>query len=227
MSGNDAPTAELAQLIALKPDLVRGICAFNQSPADYIDEPRRAEFFPQHTVGGSWHNIWECDRSRRHLSRHILERLSAQPCLEPARREWPLALLPRPAIDRLARHVAAALVGARVRRCVSRNEVLQWREWLSQDAHEFALTRAGLLPFNADAGSEPRSTTAQELGYAWIVAASRQWHESISRRFMLKLPAGPYREADAVDGASAARLVQSVLSIVEARWCSSFATMRA
>jgi hypothetical protein len=59
------------------------------------------------------------------------------------------------------------------------------------------------------------------------VAALRRWPEAIARRFLLKLPAGPYREADAVDPAAASRLVSSVLSIVEARWCSSFANMRA
>lgn len=215
-------SSELAQLISAQPDAVRGICIFNQNPADYIDESRRREFFPRHAAG----SLWTCERSRRHLSRHILERIGAAQCLEARRPEWQVALLERPAIDRLARHVAAALVGARVRRCVSRDEVLKWRDWLSPEAQDFALTRAGLLPFNADARVEPDRITAQELGHAWIVSASRQWHASISRRFMLKLPAGSFKEADAIDGASASRLVHSVLSIVESRWCSSFATMR-
>jgi hypothetical protein len=126
----------------------------------------------------------------------------------------------------VARHIAAALVGQRVRRTLSRTEELQWREWLSPDAHEFALTRAGLLPLAAGAADERDRMPALQLGHTWLVAATKAWPEAIARRFILKLPAAPYREADAVDGTSAARLVSSVLSIVEPRWCSSFATMR-
>jgi hypothetical protein len=220
------PAADLVRLIGAQADVVRTICTFNENPADYIDESRRDEFFPMPVDAALWSNA----RSRRHLSRHILERLGAAPCLEMQRPEWPVALLERPRLDRLARHVAAALVGTRVRRSLSRDEVLKWREWLSPEAHEFALRRAGLLPISVDAGvaagTAGGSAPALELGLRWIVATTRRWPEAIARRFMLKLPAGEFAEADAVDGAFASRLVTSVLSIVESRWCSSFATMR-
>jgi type III secretion protein K len=216
------PAPGLARLIGVQPDLVRTLCLFNQNPADYIDASRRDEFFTHFADGV----LWQSERARRHLSRHILERLGDEPCLDAQRPEWAVALLDRPRLDRLGRHLAAALVGPRVRRCVSRAEVLAWREWLSPEAHEFALTRAGLLPVSADAGDEPRQMPAEALGRQWIVAAARAWHEAIRRRFMLKLPAGAFREADAIDPALAARLVSSVLSIVEPRWCSSFATIR-
>lgn len=221
-SAAGAPQAELVRLIGVQQDLVRAICTFNQNPADYIDESHLKQFFPFPVAG----SLWESARSRHHLSRHILARIGGAPCLETQRPEWALVLLERSRIDRLARHVAAALVGSRVRRCVSRAEVLKWREWLSPEAHEFALTRAGLLPFSADAGADPEQTAAQPLGHAWIAAASSRWAQPIARRFKLKLPAVAFREADAIDGAFASRLVSSVLSIVEPRWCSSFASMR-
>jgi hypothetical protein len=44
---------------------------------------------------------------------------------------------------------------------------------------------------------------------------------------MLKLPAGASQDAAVIDGTFAWRLVSSVLSIVESRWCSSFASMKA
>lgn len=217
-----APRAELVRLIGVQQDLVRAICTFNQNPADYIDESHLKEFFPAPVAGA----LWGCPRARRHLSRHILDRIGGAPCLETQRPEWPVVLLDRPRLDRLARHVAAALVGSRVRRCVSRAEVLKWRDWLSPEAQEFALTRAGLLPFSVDAGADPERMPAQQLGHAWIISASGRWAKPIARRFTLKLPAAASRAADAIDGAFASRLVSSVLSIVEPRWCSSFATMR-
>jgi hypothetical protein len=220
------PAADLFRLIGAQADVVRTICTFNENPADYIDPSRRDEFFRMPLDAALWSNA----RSRRHLSRHILDRMETSSCLEVQRPEWPLALLDRPRLDRLARHVAAALVGSRVRRSLSRDEVLKWRDWLSPEAHEFALQRAGLLPISIDtrmgASIDAGRTAAQELGLRWIVATTRRWPEAIARRFMLKLPGGEFAEADAVDGAFASRLVTSVLSIVESRWCSSFATMR-
>lgn len=215
-------TERLSRLVGSHGQLIRAICTFNQNPADYIDASRRPEFFPQPADEA----LWQCSRARRHLSRHILDRVGGEPCLETMQPEWPVALLDRPQVDRLARHVAAAIVGPRVRRCISRADVIKWRDWLSQEAHDFALTRASLLPFHADAGHRPETMTSEHLGHAWIVAASKRWHSAIARRFMLKLPAGRYGEVDAIDSALASRLVISVLSTLETRWCSSFATMR-
>jgi hypothetical protein len=216
-------SADLVRLIGLQPDIVRSICVFNESPADYIDESRRREFFPMPVEKALWDNT----RSRRHLSRHILDRLGVPSCLEAQRPEWPMALLDRTRLDRLALHVAAALVGARVRRSLSRDEVLRWREWLTPEAHEFALRRASLLPASAGVDADANDAPAEHMGLAWIVAASRRWPESIARRFMLKLPAGASQDAAVIDGTFAWRLVSSVLSIVESRWCSSFASMKA
>lgn len=211
----------LVNVIATQPELLRGICVFNQNPADYMDASRRADYFPSRMHAA----LWRCERARRHLSRHILDRIGGEPCLEPRHGGWPLALLDRPRLDRVALHVAAALVGARVRRSVSRTEVLQWREWLSPEAHEFALKRAGLLPV-VHAAIEPQRASAQEVGLAWVAAAARPWPAPMARRFLLKLPAQAEREATRLDGDAAARIVASVLSIVESPWCSSFATRR-
>lgn len=218
-----APSAALASLIGAQGDMVRSLCIFNQSPADYMDSSRRAEFFALPADGP----VWDNERSRRHLSQDILARISVEPCLDTQRPEWPLALLDRDRLDRLARHIAAALVGGRVRRSISRADVLQWREWLTPEAYDFALKRAGLLPFHAEAGADVLNMPPAHLGHAWLLAASRVWPTAIARRFVLKLPAGAMPQADAIDPALAMRLVSSVLSIVEARWCSLFVTMRA
>jgi hypothetical protein len=214
--------SDLVRLIGTNAEIMRSICVFNENPADYLDESRRPEFFPAALPT----QIWECKRSRRHLSRHILERIGEPACLAANSPQWPLALLQRPRLHGVARHVAAALVGSRVRRCVSRSEVLRWRDWLSPEAHDFALTRAGLLPFTASADCDLEQTAAHELGLAWIASATSSWPEPIARRFMLKLPADIGANKDAVDGAFAWRVVSSVLSIAEPRWCSSFATTR-
>lgn len=219
------PPAALVEMIGSRAQLVRSICTFNRDPADYIDISRRREFFGPHAGVPLWDNA----RSRRHLSRVIVERIGGAECLDVRRPEWTVALLDRPRLDRLALHVAGALVGARVRRCISRAEVLKWRDWLSAEAHEFALKRAGLLPIqaHADAGADAMRMPALHLGHCWMVAASRNWHEANARRFLLKLPAGDFRDALALDSALASRLVLSVLATVETRWCSSFATTRA
>lgn len=223
IAASAALSAALASLISVQGDMVRSLCIFNQNPADYMDSSRRAEFFALPADGP----VWDNERSRRHLSQDILARIGVEPCLDTHRPEWPLALLDRDRLNRLARHIAAALVGSCVRRSISRADVLQWREWLTPEAYDFALKSAGLLPFNAEAGADAMDMPAEHLGHAWLLAASRTWPETIARRFVLKLPAGPMPEADAVDPAFALRLVSSVLSIVEARWCSLFVTMRA
>lgn len=222
--------AELTRLIGVGDDVVRAVCVFNQNPADYMDASHRAATFSFPANG----LLWDSERGRRHLSREILVRIGGAACLDVQRPEWAFALLERGRLDRLARHIAAALVGARVRRSLSRAEVLQWRAWLSPEAHEFAMTRAGLLPGATEAAEAAagarRETPAEGLGHAWLAQASKTWPESMAQRFALKLPLGASlgaASADAVEPAFAARLVSSVLSIVEARWCSSFATMRA
>ena len=222
MTAQVSSSADLIRLIGSQADIMRSICVFNENPADYIDESRRAEFFP----AAMDRAVWRCARSRRHMSRHILERVGAAPCLEVRRPEWPLVLLDAPRLQRVARHVAAALMGSRVRRSVSRGDVLRWREWLSPEAHEFALTRAGLLPFTATVHCDVDQTAAHELGLAWIASATACWPAALARRFMLKLPAGTENNASAVDGTFAWRVVSSVLPIAEARWCSSFANTR-
>jgi hypothetical protein len=203
-------------------EIMRSICVFNENPADYIDRSRWGDFVPTALDPA----VWQCAGSRRHLSQHILARLGVEPCLQVRRPEWPLVLMEPARLLRVARHIAAALVGARVRRSIQRSEVLRWRDWLSPEAHEFALTRAGLLPFTASVHCDVEDAAAHELGFAWIAAATAGWPDSIARRFILKLPAGFAPDARAIDGAFAWRVVSSVLSIAETRWCSSFATTR-
>ncbi|RYX93946.1 MAG: hypothetical protein EOO28_16305 [Comamonadaceae bacterium] len=220
------PSADaLPGLVRDLPDLLLALCVFNENPADYLALSRRAEFFPVPPDAA----LWNVGRARRHLSREILARIGGEACFDTQRAEWPLALMDRTQLDRLARHIAAALVGARVRRSISRAEVLHWREWLTPEAHDFALKRAGLLPVSVEAEAAVGSLdgTAESLGHAWLRAACSTWPDGTAQRFLLKLPSGEAVDTATVDAALAWRLVSSVLSIVEARWCSLFVTMRA
>ena len=137
-----------------------------------------------------------------------------------------MALLPVTRLDRLASHVAALAVAVEVRRTLSREEVRLWRDWLQPEAYEFAQTVAGLMPVVAPL-PEPRAWrrfTAAEVGWCWMVKASSEWPGPMRSRFTLKQPALADGCVCPQDVASAMRLVQAVLSIVESRWCSSFVT---
>src|SRR5690606_8950200 len=104
--------------------------------------------------------------------------------------EWRLVLLSAPRLRRLAEHVAAALVAGEVRRALSRDEVRAWRDWLGQEAHDFARHTAGLLPMVTPASAQvrERQVSAQALGFAWLHRISLCWPASVRARFLLKLP---------------------------------------
>jgi hypothetical protein len=214
--------ATVASPSAIPHGILAALCLFNHCPADYLHPSRRRDFVPEIDDEA----LWESPRARSHLSRLVLRRLELRNCLERDRPEWPLALLPAGRLPRLGRHVAAALAGAQLRNCISRADVLAWREWLSPEAHEFALTSANLLPRVPHAGVQREGTQAQDLGFGWIAAATRDWPDAIGRRMALKLPPTATAGHAGVPPELAQRVVRSILSIVEPAWCSSFAKTR-
>lgn len=201
--------------------LLSAIGRFHALPADYA-LPERRDALAGVQVAAS---LWECERSRRHLNRMLCRRLGSQGGgLDMPPAEWRLALLSAPRLCRLAEHVAAVLVAGEVRRALSRDEVRAWRDWLGQEAHDFARNTAGLLPaaVPASAQARERQVSAQVLGFAWLHRTSQSWPAPVRARFLLKLPVWADDRVCTQDGPDAARWVHAVLAVVESNWCSSF-----
>lgn len=199
------------------------VARFDASPAEYMRGDRMDAFFGPAVAARLQHS----ERARRHLSRAVRRQLDEDcDCLNLDRPEWRLALLPVARLDRLASHVAGLVVAAEVRRALSREEVRLWRDWLGPEAYEFAQTVTGLMPVLTPLPSPQawRRFTAAEVGWCWMAKVAGEWPGPLRSRFALKQP----QLADGCmcpqDAAGARRLVQAVLSIVESRWCSSFAT---
>lgn len=202
--------------------LLSAIARFDALPAQGVS-PERAAMLLGHAVPD---RLWRSPRALRHLNEAIRSRMGGEcPCLEIDRAEWRLALLPAARLQRLAAHIAALLVAGEVRRALSRDEVCAWRDWLGQDAHDFAQTTVSLLPLVAPTQGAPawRQFDAVAVGCQWMARASEPWPPSLRSRFLLKLPVGGGGPGCPQDPLAAGRLVQAVLTIVEGQWCSSIA----
>lgn len=205
------PSRELADMRLLMHE-------FDQWPAEYMNPSRRDAFTPPPVPA----TLWDNPRARRHLSCHIMRTLDLRPCA--AKRqgaEWPVALLKTRALHQLALHVAAVASSAQVRRCLLREDVLAWREWLTPAPFEFAQRTASLLPLKPCAGAEiDRTLPAESVGLRWLARAAQTWPEPVARRFLLKMTPADAESPCAAEPSAAMRLASSVLSIVEPRWCS-------
>ena len=195
---------------------------FDQWPAEYVCLSRRDELIPSPLRT----TLWDKPRARRHLSRHIARALDLQPCeTQRARAEWTVALLKARPLNHLALHVAAVASSVHVRRCLLREDVLAWREWLTPAPFEFAQRTASLLPLKAGADMAiDRALSAESVGLRWLARAAQAWPEPLARRFLLKMPRADAENPCGADPTAAMRLASSVLSIVEPRWCSLLAT---
>src|ERR1700741_2868303 len=92
-------------LLRKQPQMFRRMVAFNTQPASYLHASRRNTLgLPRVDEG-----VWDEPRSQPFVSNWILQHLGLTDrwCLDPACDVWPLVLLPAPAFDSLARHVAA------------------------------------------------------------------------------------------------------------------------
>ncbi|WP_288251734.1 SctK family type III secretion system sorting platform protein [uncultured Hydrogenophaga sp.] len=204
--------------------LLSVVAHFDASPAEYMRGDRVDALFGPAVA----ERLWRSERARRHLSRAVRRQLDEDcDCLDLDRPEWRLALLPVARLDRLASHVAGLVVAAEVRRALSREEVRLWRDWLEPEAYEFAQTVTGLMPvlMPLPAPQAWRRFTAAEVGWCWMAKVAGEWPVPMRSRFALKQPALADGCVCPQDAAGARRLVQAVLSIVESRWCSSFATV--
>ncbi|MGI4847213.1 MAG: SctK family type III secretion system sorting platform protein [Janthinobacterium lividum] len=219
-AGTDA--AQLRALIAHHPDLFRLMYAFNYAPADYLHPARQQQFLPLPLN----QRIWETARARRPLSKLILQQigLAERPCFDPQQRTWPLALLDRMRMLRLARHVGAVLLAPQARRCVSREEVLAWKERLTPSAYQFVMSSASLLPqVKADAAID-ENMSVEQLGFAWIASSLDDAPDELLLRVRLKFP--PLHTTLPLSRTRAAHVVHAVFSTLESKWISSCAAMR-
>jgi hypothetical protein len=205
--------------------LLASIARFDALPADEACPARLAQALRPAGVSVP-EVLWTCARSRRHLNQALKHSLGGG-CTELGieRAEWRLALLPVQRLRRLAIHVAATVVAGDLRRALSREEVCAWRDWLGQEAYQFAQTSVGLLPIAVPApeAARHRSLPADSVGAAWLQCASQDWPSPMRARFQLKLPLCDDTAVCTQAPAAAARLANAVLTIVESQWVLSFA----
>lgn len=207
------------ELILGKPWLFSRLYQFNYSPADYLHPSQRERFLPL----PQWEELWRSPRARPGLSLYILEKLSLsqRASFDDRLPWWPLFLLDHERLQRLARHVAASVLGPQVRRAMARTEVLRWKEQLGAELHSFAMNGAAFLP---EPGLEPAwksGHSLDSLGYSWIDSALASSSEALLERFRLKYPARCELAPVAQDKAMS--MTRAVLKILEKRWHSSFA----
>jgi len=200
----------------------RRLYAFNYRPADYVHATRR----PLFADGQIAEAIWSEERARNHLSTYILREmeLEQKPCLDVARWEWKLVLLDGERLTRLARHIGGALLGPYARRSVVREEVLRWRERLTEEVYQFVVTSASLLRVVESTEQMDPTLPVETIGYGWIQACLASAPIELQARAQLKFPVDV--STTSVPPESARQFVISVLSALEPTWCSSFVTTR-
>jgi hypothetical protein len=215
----------LRKLVDEHPALLKQILAFNFLPADYLHASQRPRFCGGADIAPAF---WESGYSRRALSSLILQQFNLQekPCLDMQRWEWALALLGRSALERLARHIGAAILGTKIRLTVSRDEVLRWTDILGADVYRFVMTSAGLLRIPNVPPVSPISPTdegvaVEAIGYAWILRSLSEAPMELLDRCKLILPFDTVAVEAPYDAAR--DFVLAVLSALETTWCSSFA----
>jgi hypothetical protein len=123
---------------------------------------------------------------------------------------------------RLAQHIGAILLGSQIRSSLARDEVLRWRERLGQEAFDFAMNRARLLPSAHLAHDSKGATDVATIGFGVLIRCLSDLPKGISQRALLKMPADSV--AADIDAKHAKQLVQSVMLTLEGEWRSLFLT---
>ena len=214
--GNEANLS--SALICESPWLFRELYRFNFAPADYLHPSRRPSFMPALRDPA----VWDCSRARPGLSLHILDKtgLAGTSSFDPRIPEWPLLLLDAERLQRLARHIGAAVLGPRVRRAITRAEVLQWKGLLGPQLYQFSMT-ATLFPQPEQEPELEGSHPIESLGYRWIDISLRAAPESLLARSRLKYPDWVEKTSDT--SPKAKLLTWAVLRTLERKWYSLFA----
>lgn len=202
---------------------------FNFLPSVTLHPSRREAFgapaaaVPAACPAAVWH---------RHWSRLILRRLDLfeRPVLDARRPELALALLPPDRLERLGRHLGAALCGRRLRQVIDGAEVRRLIVLLGADGLDFARRQDVDPAFEAfdetDAGerSDP-ADRVDALGRTAVRMVLRDAGPEIGLRAELKMADEPLRPLAVGSQGLLARALD-ILKQIEPAWHSSFPAPR-
>lgn len=200
------------------PAVFRLLCEFNYLPAIYLHPSRRPDFFSNKLPD----KVWTCSRVWPRLSALMLRQLFLHEDIQfsPPTPQNSFVLLTPPRLARLAQHIGAILLGSQIRSCLARDEVLRWRDRLGQEAFDFAMNRARLLPSAHLAHDSKGATDVAAIGFGVLIRCLSELPTGISQRALLKMPADAV--AADIDAKHAKQLVLSVMLTLEGEWRSLF-----
>lgn len=200
------------------PKFLGMVVRFNFFPAQYLHPTRRKNYFNGKLID----SVWDVDKLNPRISPLILSELGldGRPYLQFPDPNWSLALLSRERFSRLALFVGASLCGPQVRACLSRDQVLFWREKLGDDAFNFALNSRLLFSNDLFLLNIDSSSDIQEIGYFLIKSSLKNIAPEMQKRILLKLPSEIIDYA--IETSIAKKIVNSVFFVLEAEWHSLF-----
>lgn len=212
----------IKSLLNKSPAIFSQLYAFNYTPASYLHQSRRPQFFNDALPA----QVWEEPRVWEKLSSLMLDQLglSDQPCMDFPHPKWGLALLPISRQKRIAQHLGAIVMGTRIRSSLARDQVLKWKEQLGHDAFHFVMNSARLLPSISLEGDALDTTDVEQIGYDMLCASLLVAPTEMRQRVFLKMPA--QTKPSTIPPKMVNQLVQSVTVTLEAEWHSSFAAIK-
>lgn len=212
----------IRSLLTKSPAIFSQLYTFNYTPASYLHPTRRIQFFD----GVLPALIWEEPRVWGKLSTLMLVQLglSDQPCIDFPHPKWGLALLPVSRQQRLAQHIGAIVLGARIRSSLARDQVLKWKEQLGHDVFQFVMNSASLLPTIRIEDTALENGDVEQIGYDMLCASVIDAPPEMRQRVLLKMPA--QTKPTTIYPKLVNQLVQSVTLTLEAEWHSSFAVIK-
>ncbi len=196
----------------------RELLNFNYSPGSYLHESHQKTFFGEKFD----EKAWICSRSLARISDYLLEvsDLKKNPIVDFPTRDWNFLLLPVPRFFRVARHIGAIVLGSLIRSSIAREEVLSWKRKLGEDVFSFAMSRGMFLPATGLKPDKSVFVDVERLGFQVMMASFAFAPECVSKRALLKIPAGV--TAAKLEQKSAEHLVNSVVFLLENEWHSLF-----
>ncbi len=209
------------RLLHRSPAAAAAIVGFNWDPAAYVHPVLREHWLPEIPP-----LAWDDPRIASRLSGLLLSRagLRTQIFIAAPNALWPLVLLPTDRLHRVAVHIGALILGARVRSSLARDHVLSWKNRLGEEAYRFAMNSASLLPAGKVPLSAMATESADEIGNSVIMTALSAAPEALRNRVALKFPKGC--NAFDLEADKAAHLSLMIARVVEGEWFSSLAALR-
>lgn len=218
----EATNENVRSLLIKSPVIFSQLYAFNYTPASYLHPSRRPQFF-----NGALPDItWEDPRVWEKLSVLMLQQLELndQVCMEFPHPKWSLALLPSSRMRRMAQHIGAIVLGARIRSSLAREQVLKWKEQLGHETFQFVMNSARLLPSIRIDDAAFDTNNVEQIGYDLICTSFIEAPTQMRQLVLLKMPV--QTQASNMSVRLINQMVQSVLVTLETEWHSSFTTIR-